>query len=213
MSDANTSVSPAVPTVTLDPAAKPAPAPVAAAPAPAPSTEPNEKPSWLDSRLERERRSMLKDLGYESIDDAKQASAELHAKRESEKSAAQKAAENAEALKATKAQNEELSRALGGYAKAKLAGLTDAQRAAVEAVAGTDAAKQLATIDALAPTWAASAAPAVKAAPVDTAPPPTSPREGGTATPSNPKSVYAELQKTNPVLAARYAFANGIYDD
>lgn len=30
--------------------------------------------------------------------------------------------------------------------------------------------------------------------------------------PEDPRSVHAELQKTNPALASRYAIANGIYE-
>jgi len=218
MSDPNVTVTPAAPTVVVDPQA-PKPAPAAAAPA-APQGEPSEKPSWLDARLERERRAVLKDLGIESVDDAKKSLAELHAKREAEKSAAQKAAELEASLKAEKAKGDEMAKAIGAFAKAKMAGLTDAQRAAVTAVAGEDATKQLATIEALAPTWAAPAAsaatapaaPAAPARPADTAPAPSAPSDGVGASPPDPKAVYAELKKTNPVIAARYAIANGVHN-
>lgn len=216
MSDPNVTATPAAPTVTIDPS-KP---PVAAAPPAAPSApagEPNEKPSWLDARLDRERRSLLKELGIENVDDGKKAIADLKAKQDAEKTSAQKAAELAESLKSTKAQNEELSKALGTYAKSKLASLTESQRAAVVALAGEDAAKQIDAIEKLSPTWAPSPAPAPAAPapapkPADTAPAPSAPKDGPSTSPPDPKAVYAELKKTNPVIAARYAAAHGVHN-
>lgn len=205
--------------VTVD-AAKPSASSASTAP-PAPG-EANEKPHWLAARLEQKEKALLKELGVESLDDAKKAIADLNAKREAEKTAAQKASEAETALKAEKAKSEEMAKALGAYAKSKMDGLTEAQRAAVVAVAGEDAAKQLATIEALTPTWAsqpaptaapatAGAAPIQQQKPADTAPAPSAPNEGGAPLPADPKAIYADLKKTNPVIAARYAFANGLH--
>lgn len=176
----------------------------------------DQKPSWLDARLERERKSVLKDLGVDSVDDAKKALAELNAKRESEKSSAQKAAELEATLKSEKASKAEMVEALSAFAKNQLASLTEAQRNAVAAVAGDDPAKQLKTIAALAPTWAQQAAPAAATAtpvvPKDTATAPSAPKEAGNVSPPDPKAIYEELVKTNPIIAARYAINNGLFD-
>jgi hypothetical protein len=205
MSD--TTATPVAAPITIDPSAA-KPAPVATAP------PENEKPSWLDARLERERAKALKDAGFESAEDAKKASEELKAKREAEKSAAQKAAELEAALKTKTAREEALTSTLSGYAKTQLAGLTEAQRNAVAAVAGDDPAKQLQTIEALKPTWASASAPATPApvVPKDTAPAAAAPKDAGNVSAPDLKAVYEELVKTNPVLAARFRAANGLYE-
>lgn len=209
MSD--TTVTPEAAPITIDPSAPKTPA----TNTPAASTPPDEKPSWLDARLERERSKALKDAGFESLEDAKKASEELKAKREAEKTIAQKAAELENSLKATKAEKEAMASALGAYAKAQLAGLNDAQRNAVLAVSGDDPAKQLTTIEALRPTWAGAAAPAAGATPPtvkDTAPAPTAPKDTPNVSPADPKAIHAELKKTNPVLAARFALENRLFE-
>jgi hypothetical protein len=205
-------VTPSAATITVDPAAtKTAPATAAATP---PAGEPNEKPTWLDARLERERRAVLKELGIENLEDGKKAIGEAQAKREAEKTATQKAAELGESLKTTKAEKEEMAAALGTYAKAQMKGLSDEQRAAVTAIAGDDAAKQLKAIEALAPTWKSAPTTETKTTkPADTALAATAPKETTTNTsPPDPKAIYAELKKTNFVIAARYAQANNIHD-
>lgn len=198
-------------TIAIDPSTPKAPAP---AQAPAAKGEPEEKPSWLDARLDRERRSLLKELGIESLDAAKKDFEELKAAREAKKTDAQKAAETETSLKAANARLDEMNRALAGHAKDELSKLSEAQRNAVVAVAGEDPARQLSTITALRSTWTSAAAPAAPAdtGPKDTAPAPSMPKDGGNAPPPDVKAVYAELKKTNPVLAARYAFANGVFD-
>lgn len=204
-------VTPEAAPIVVDPtAAKPAATPV---PAKVPE---DEKPSWLDARLERERAKILKDIGAESVDGVKKALADLRAKEDAEKTAAQKAAELETSLKTTKAEKEAMAEALGAYAKTRLGALSEAQRNAVQAVAGDDPAKQLKTIEALSPTWASAAAPAAptaQAAPKDTAPAPSAPKDSGNASPPDPKAVYDELAKTNPILAARYRAHNSLYED
>jgi hypothetical protein len=182
----------------------------------APETQKNSKePDWLPARLEQARRSILKDLGVDDVEAAKAAITAAKAADEQKKSEAQKAAEFATLNKTLQASLDATTQALGTYAKAQMAGLSDAQRAAVAAVAGDDAAKQLSTIDALRPTWASAAAPAATATPsapvTDTAPNRGMPKDGGGHSPPDHSAVWAELQKTNPVLAARYALENGVF--
>lgn len=196
------------PSIVVDPAAKPAPSPQ-------PSGEPSEKPTWLDARLERERRSVLKELGIDSLEAGKSAIAEAQAKREAEKTDAQKRGELEATLKKEQAEKQAMADALSVYAKSQMSALTEAQRKAVADVAGDDAAMQLKTITALQPTWASAAAPAatvVTPAPQDTAPAPAAPKDGNTSPPPDVKAIHAELKKTNPILAARYATANGVFD-
>lgn len=176
----------------------------------------DEKPSWLDARLERERKAVLKELGLDSLEDAKKAVAAARADEEAKKSTAQKAAELEASLKSTKAEKDQLAEALSIYAKSQLSALTEAQRSAVAAVAGDDPAKQLKTIEALRPTWASvtAAAPVIAEKPKDTAPAPAAPKSEGTASsPPDSKAIHAELKKTNPVLAARFALANGLFEN
>jgi hypothetical protein len=202
-------VSAEAPAINIDPSA---PKP----PTPAPAANPNEKPAWLDARLEQARSAALKDAGFESVEDAKKAAKELNDKREADKTDAQKRGELETSLKSKDKQLNDMSEALKAYATSQLAGLSDAQKAAVAAVAGDDPAKQLKTIEALRPTWAGVAAPAAPASTetktADTAPGRMMPKEGGGTSPADPKAVYAELKKTNPILAARYASENGVHN-
>lgn len=195
--------------VSVDPAAQPP------APAPKPAPEANPDPAWLAPRLERERSKVLKDLGVDSPEEAKKAIEAARAAAEAQKSDAQKRGELESLLKAERAANQEKAAALDAYAKSQMGALTEAQRNAVAAVAGEDPAKQLKTIEALKPTWAGAAAPA---APVelpvrDTAPAPAAPKDGAPAPPLDAKAFYEELKITNPVLASRYALANGLFEN
>ncbi len=200
-------VAPGEPVVNVDP-------PANQKPDPAPESKSNSKePDWLPARLEQARRAVLKDLGVDDVGAAKAAIAAAKAADDAKKTEAQKAAEYETLNKTLKASLDATNQALGNFAKAQMAGLNDSQRAAVQAVAGDDPAKQLSTIEALKPTWASAAAPAAPAAPSvpDTAPTRTMPKSGGEHSPPDHKAVWAELQKTNPVLAARYAFENGVF--
>lgn len=181
---------------------------------PAPAANPEGKPPWLDERLERERAKMLKDLGAESFDAVKKVMDEARSLEEQKKSDAQKRGELERDLKAEREQKQAMAEALGAYAKAQMGGLTDAQRAAVSGIAGDDPAKQLKTIEALRPTWASAAAPAAVAdqRPKDTALAPAMPRDGAQGSPPDTKTIHEELLKSNPILAARYALANGVFD-
>jgi hypothetical protein len=200
--------------VSIDPAANP-PAP-AGTPAAKQSTSSEGEPAWLAPRLERERAKVLKDLGVESPEDAKKAIEAARAAAEAQKSDAQKRGELESTLKAERAEKQAMAAALDAYAKSQMGALTEAQRNAVAAVAGEDPAKQLKTIEALKPTWTGAAAPAAPAAPPpvrDTATAPAAPKEGATSAPPDAKAIHDELQKSNPILAARYALANGLFEN
>lgn len=213
---------PAAPTAPPPAAAAQQPAPAQPAPAASASAAaPERDPEWITKRVAQAKtsaeRDLLKQLGVSSLDDAKAAIADRQAKIEAEKTVAQKAAEYEAELKNVRASNESLVASISTYAKAQLDTLTDPQRDAVVAIAGEDPSKQLTTIEKLRPTWAvapAAALPATPAAPppANTAPGRNAPRDSGNAAPADPKAIYEELKKSNPVVAARYALANGVHD-
>lgn len=210
MSDATVTTGEGKPIVLDSAANTPAAAPTAK---PAPSS--TEEPAWLAPRLERERAKFLKDLGIDSLEGAKKAIDQAKAAEEAQKSDAQKRGELETTLKKELAEKQELAAALSSYAKTQMGALTEAQRNAVTALAGDDAAKQLKAIEALSPTWASAAAPAAavtETKPKDTAPAPAAPKDGAPSAQPDAKATYEELKKTNPVIAARFALANGVFD-
>lgn len=147
-----------------------APAPVAppVAPVPEPEKEPEKEPGWLKGRIERaaaaERKKLLESLGVASEDDIKAAVKAVKDQEDAKKSLEQKALETAQALDLERKRVAEYQTALRGVADAELARLTEAQRAAVQSVAGDDPTRVLNTLRALSPTWAAPP-PSAPAAP------------------------------------------------
>lgn len=217
MSDASTTTAVVVPgdvSVVLDASTNKPVAPQAPAPTAQSTNEPTDKPSWLDARLERERKSMLKELGIDSVDAGKKAVDAAKAAEESKRTDAERAAAASKSLESATKENQRLLDAVSSYAKAQLAGLTDNQKAAVAAIAGEDGAAQLKAIEALRPTWATStsAVPIVPAA-KETLPAPNAPKVSGSSSGGeiDHKAIYAELEKSNPVIAARYAITHGIF--
>ena len=167
------------------------------------------EPHWLNARLERERASTLKKAGFETLEEAQASASELKAKREAEKTAADKAAEALSRAKRAESSEKDLKEAVSEYAARQLVGLSEDQKAAVVAIAGGDAALQLKAIAALQPTWAKPEAPvkpeAAKA--VDTAPPANAPSQTATSE-TNHRAQYESLRKSNPFAAALYGAAH-----
>jgi len=200
------------------PAAGQPPAPpvpqVPAAPA-APAVDQN--PPWLAGRLQEARERLLKELGAADLDAAKNAIKAAQAAAEADKTAQQKLGEATRTIETEKARAERYEGIIKERAAAELANLKPEQQAAVRAIApDADPAAQLRAITALTPTWAAAGAPAPAAPSTPAAPPPATPPTGtapprdappGTngASPPDHKAIHAELAKTNPILAARYA--------
>lgn len=192
------------------------PAAPPAAPA-APAAPPAEDPNWLKPRLERERnagiKQVLKDAGFESIEDAKAAATAAKAAADANKTATQKATELASQLTSQTARADALSAIATEHAARMMVGLTAEQQAAVKSLAGDDPAKQLATIGALAPTWGKAAADAAtKAATAAAATATTAPAGGapnGTAPPpATARAVYEQQRAENPFAAAAFGAAN-----
>lgn len=178
--------------------------------------EPDKEPQWLGARLDRERRSVLKQLGVENVDDAKAAIAELRKRQDAEKSETDKLrAELAESQKVA-ARAATLESVIASQAQVAIASLTESQREAVIKLAGDDAPKQLSAIEALKPTWAVSAS-SVDTTAQTQAQPKQAPLSTSAATPApspsaseteNHKATYERLLKQDPQRAAAYRLAN-----
>lgn len=242
MSQSNVEVPPApaaAPATAAPQAAPPAPAataatppsspasPVATAPAaPTGQLPPAEEPNWFKPRVEQAKRSganeVLGKLGVKDAEEAKALIDKAKAAEEAAKTELQKAQEKAKALEAQAARASDLEKTVKARADVELAALTEAQKAAVVAVAGDDPARTLSTIDALKPTWVTAPATAVAPAPMATAqpalpaatptpvapattsPPPNAPGGSPIASPPDRKAEYAALKAKNPHAAAVY---------
>lgn len=136
-------------------------APVVAAPPPA--EDPHIvrlTPAQMKERLDETRASteskIAKELGV-TVAEAKVILAAHKAKEDASKSDVERLTAEREALKAQTAELAEYRAAVEVRASAELQGLTEAQRAAVVALAGDHPAKQLKTIETLRPSWQAVA--------------------------------------------------------
>ena len=136
-------------------------APVVAAPPPA--EDPHIvrlTPAQMKERLDETRASteskIAKELGV-TVAEAKVILAAHKAKEDASKSDVERLTAEREALKAQTAELAEYRAAVEVRASAELQGLTEAQRAAVIALAGDHPAKQLKTIETLRPSWQAVA--------------------------------------------------------
>lgn len=207
MSDSNLSVTPEATQVTVDPTTSN----VATQKASAEAKSTEDKPAWLDARLEQNRRALLKDLGIDNLDEAKELLSQAKAKKEAEKSDAQKRGELELTLKQSNERIAEMHSALSVMAQSQMSTLSDAQRSAVVDIAGDDPAKQIKTIEKLRPTWAQAPSKAAETV-ADTAPPRNAPKAEITVdAPEDPREVWAKLKEINPIVAARYAVANGVF--
>lgn len=185
-----------------DPPVAPA-QPVAAPPPEQPLLNSQQLNDRIAQAKRSEREAVLRELGVSSPDEVKAALAAKKAADDANKSAAEKAADLARQLEASTSKAAALELAVKERASLELASLTDAQRAAVQAVAGDDAASQLRAIDKLKPTWAA--APKPLPAPASTsAAPAAPPSKDAPAADVDHSAVYDALKKSNPMMAADY---------
>jgi hypothetical protein len=226
-------------TIENTPAAAPAAAPTSAsatpvaapAPAPAPAAASPEvaDPKWLNERIAKAKASAeaatLKALGVQSVDDAKAKIAAAQKAEDDKKTELEKKEERIKALEPSAAEATRLKEMAARLATGALSLLTAEQQAAVKALAGDDAARQLETIEALRPTWgtaaaAAAAAPAAGAAaagtaaakPATTAPPAGAPAGTSPAAP-HARTVWETTRAQNPFAAAAFGAANPeVYD-
>jgi hypothetical protein len=197
------------------PVQPPPPAAVApTAPAAPVAPTPEVDPQWLPKRLERERAAALKAAGFDSPEAARAAADAIKAKADADKSAEQRANEAAALAASEKARADSLLAVTKEHAARMMVGLTPEQKAAVDALAGDDPAKQLQAITTLAPTWAKNAPPAPPAPqPGATTAPPAGAPNGNTPPPSDERGQYESARSSNPFAAASFGLSHPkIYD-
>lgn len=229
-----------VPAAVTPPAAPPAPPtqPQSVQPAAAVSAAPIGITSeQLKQRLDEERakaekrarEDLLKQIGFSSVDEASAAAKAARDAAEAQKSELQRLMDAAraaqEAADAHKKRLDALEPVVKARAESEYSRLSDEQRAAVDRLAGEDAAQRLRVIETLSPTWARAAATAPVTAPtaapapapapapgiLPPLPPPASTSAAGGAPPSvgapvptNHKAQYESLRANNPAAAALY---------
>jgi hypothetical protein len=196
-------VTPAIPSAVTPPAAATPAAPVTPA-------EPD--PKWVADRLERHKKQLFGELGFKDEADAKSALEARRVAEESTKTVEQKRVEAEQRAKKLEGQVTERDELITKLAATKMDGLTEAQRAAIEAVAGKDPILQLNMIDAFAPTWgaAAASAPATPGSPrpaQTAAPTPPAPAPG---TPKTDFEKWTDLRTTDPVGASLFYKMNSM---
>lgn len=181
----------------------PAQQPVAT-PAPEAAEDEEKRYPWLPSRLGRERKQVTKQLGVESIDEAKalvEEARKLKAERLSETERMQARIKELEAL--TK-DAEELRGSVSSQAAEAMASLTPEQREAIEDLAGDSPTRQLKAIAKLRPTWKQQAASAPLPAPASTSPATaTAPAPTASST-ENHLATWERLRSSHPIAAAYY---------
>lgn len=169
-----------------------------------PAVDETKDPNWLSARLERERRSLLKQLGVENVDDAKAALEDLKKRRDSEKTETELLRTKLAEVEKQAARAVALDEVIAIKAKSEMAALTPEQREAVESIAGDDSALQLHSIEVLRATWkSAPAAEKPLPAPANTTASTASPSTTPAAVPDI-VATYNELLKRNPMRAAHF---------
>lgn len=191
-----------------------------AAEAPVATTE--STPNWLPMRLEQAKRSALseaqKALGVESLDQAKALIEKARTLEEQSKSDIQKLTEKLSALEPAATKSKVLEERLARMAESELSKLTEAQRAAVMALAKDDKTAALDAIDVLRPTWsqhASQSAPAPLPAPAKTTAAAAAPAAIEQQGKTDHSAIYAAMKAENPMAAAQYLnrYARQIYPD
>lgn len=197
-------------------------APAADANATATTTTTSETPNWLPMRLEQAKRSALseaqKALGVESLDQAKALIEKARTLEEQSKSDIQKLTERLSALEPAATKSKVLEERLSKMADSELSKLTEAQRAAVMALAKDDKTAALDAIDVLRPTWAQTAspnAPAPLPAPAKTTAAAIAPPAIEQQSKTDHSAIYAAMKAENPMAAAQYLnrYARQIFPD
>lgn len=175
-----------------------------------------EDPKWLGARLDRERKSVLKQLGVDNVEDAKLAIDELRKRRDSEKTETERLRAELDEAKKVAAKAKDLESVVALQAETAVASLSESQREAVLKLAGDDPTHVLRAIEALRPTWAeqkqtAQAAQAAQAAqkqaPLSTSSATPSPTPGASEAESI-TATYERLERTDPQGAARFKLAH-----
>jgi hypothetical protein len=185
------------------PVVKPAVAQAAAA-EPAKQSEEAIPVSALKQRLEQKERSLLKEIGFNDLESAKAAAAELAKLRQERMSEEERAKARIAELEAAAKERDELRADQAELAEAELAKLTEEQRAFIMEAAPRSPAKQLRLIGKL---GTVAPQPAVRAAPANTAPAARAPTPTA-AEADNVLETYTRLRAKDPEKAALYQLAN-----
>jgi hypothetical protein len=197
-------------------------APAIDANATATTTTTIETPNWLPMRLEQAKRSALseaqKALGVESLDQAKALIEKARTLEEQSKSDIQKLTERLSALEPAATKSKVLEERLSKMADSELSKLTEAQRAAVMALAKDDKTAALDAIDVLRPTWAQTSSPNTPAplpAPAKTTAAVAAPAAIEQQSKTDHGAIYAAMKAENPMAAAQYLnrYARQIFPD
>jgi len=198
---------PAAPAATGTPATT-----TTAAPAAAEATRPAaEEAPYAAARLERERRSVLKQLGLKAPKGvpAAQVIAEAKSKDESRKEKMRAEIQRANAAEAKAADLESKVAALKTYADLEMSALDDKQREIVKSIAGDDPSSQLQQIAALR-TMVAAQRPAIAAAAPAAAPPSTAAAHTAQPPAPAPGSASSEIPGIERYRQTRTSAASAV---
>jgi TolA-binding protein len=182
-------------------------------------TEPTDSPRWLSKRLEQAQRAsqeqMLKSLGLSSLDEAQASLAELAKMREERLTEQERNELRLKELEGQASRAKTLEETVASYAEREFSVLTEAQQAAVAAIAGADPSLRLRTIESLRPTWGPSKPTAETTAETTEAEAPKLPKSStsskggppdqGNLSPPDIRAEFEAARKTNPFRAARIA--------
>lgn len=188
----------------------------------------DQNPPWLDERLKRAesaaQAALLKSLGVDDPEAAKQAIAAAKAAADAKKTAEERAAELDAKLRGSLTESEKQSAIIKEHASRMLMALPAGRQKAITDFAGDNPGEQLRAIHAFAPTWAkedtaadakaaeaaalAAAEAAKSAPPATTAPAPNAPAGTTPGSPPDPQALYAAARARNPFAAAAYGAAN-----
>lgn len=189
------------------PAGKPAQEPSKTAEQP--QAQRAEEPRWTKERAAQERRAFLRELGFESEEQAKAVREAEAARIEASKTLEQKLAEAAAEKTTLASRLQEMEQAVKVNADSVLQSLTQEQQAAVAAITGGDPSRVISAVNALRPTWAAQAAERQAAEQQSaTTSAASGPTAADTSSTVDHKAEYQRLRKENPVAAAEYRFAH-----
>lgn len=189
-------------------------------PKPLPNGVPNEEPqegqepNWFTRRMEQATKSaaseVLKGLGVESLDAAKEKLLELQKIKDDQLSEQERTQKRIQELEPQAQRAAVLEKSLGVYAQKEMASLTAEQSAAVKAIAGDDHARILETINQLAPTWnSAAPEPAKPEAVEPSTAAPAGPPEAGNQSPPDTREAFKRARQEDPFLAADIARSHG----
>lgn len=180
-------------------------------------------PKWLASRLDREKKKLLRELGVESEEEVKKAVARAKELEEASKTELEKLREQNEKLRKELEVSKDYKDTVAISAQKELSKLSDSQRAYVESVAGDDPVRIVKTIDGLIssgllkqevpvdkktseqPVTPPPAPPKVLANTSSTGVPP---KAVDTTVPKSPLEVWDSLKQANPFLAASFYTKN-----